>query len=454
MTYAKLLVVGLGANWRRLWAADAISSLGDGAYAAAVPLLAVYFTHSPAQVAGIATAASLPWLLCSLHAGVLADRYDRRRLMSIAQVVQALAVSIAAVTAMVPGGRIWVLYLASFALGAAETVFANSAQSMLPAVVGPAHLEAANGRQYATETVTQQFIGPPLGSLLFAASLPATRSLPFWLDALTFALSAFLIARIYLPRPTGAAALAGRRPASAADTAASVGGPTPAFAGPSPGGRPMRHDIAEGLRWLAGHRLLRTLAILLAVTNMAGQIANSTFVLFATERLHVGPRGYGILLAASAIGGVAGGLASRRIVAHLGTRCSIILGAALGAASAGVVGALARDAYVMVACMAASAFSATVWNVATVSMRQRIIPDRIRGRVNSVYRLAGWGSMPVGAAIGGVIATTYGLRAPWFVAAALRTGVVTVAALALRPALFAAAEAGAQTPRDTVPVAT
>jgi MFS family permease len=436
MSYAKLLCVSLGANWRRLWAADAISSLGDGAYAAAIPLLAVYFTRSPAQVAGVATAASLPWLLCSLHAGALADRYDRRRLMSIAQIVQAFAVSIAAVTAIVPGGRIWMLYVTSFALGAAETVFANSAQSMLPMVVGPAQLEAANGRQYATETVTQQFIGPPLGSLLFAAALPATRSLPFWLDALTFALSAFLIARIYLPRP-----------AAEADSADMTGVPGPAR-------RAMRHDIAEGLRWLAGHRLLRTLAILLAVTNVAGQIANSTFVLFATERLHVGPRGYGILLAASAIGGVAGGLASRRIVARLGTRRSIIVGAAIGAASACVVGALARDVYVMVACMAASAFSATVWNVATVSMRQRIIPDRIRGRVNSVYRLAGWGSLPIGAAVGGAIATAYGLRAPWFVAAAIRIGVVIVAALALRPALFAAAEAAAQPPRESVPVAT
>jgi MFS family permease len=111
MTYAKLLCVSLGANWRRLWAADAISSLGDGAYAAAIPLLAVYFTRSPAQAAGVATAASLPWLLCSPHAGALADRYDRRRLMSIAQIVQAFAVSIAAVTAMVPGGRIWMLYV-------------------------------------------------------------------------------------------------------------------------------------------------------------------------------------------------------------------------------------------------------------------------------------------------------------------------------------------------------
>ncbi|HKE67578.1 MAG TPA: MFS transporter [Micromonosporaceae bacterium] len=434
--------MGLGGNWRRLWAADAISSLGDGAYAAAIPLLAIYFTRSPAQVAGVATAASLPWLLCSLHAGVLADRYDRRRLMSIAQAVQATAVSLAAVVAIIPGGRIWMLYATSFALGAAETVFSNAAQSMLPTVVASEHLEAANGRQYATETVTQQFIGPPLGSLLFAAALPATRSLPFWLDALSFAVSALLIARIRLAPATAAGlatAASAVGSASAAGSAGSAGplasaGP-PSAARPAPR-RPMRHDIVEGLHWLLAHRLLRTLAILLAVTNMAGQLAYSTFVLFATQQLHVGTRGFGVLLAASAIGGVAGGLGSRRIVALLGTRRSIILGAAVGAASAAVVGLLARDAYVMVACMAASAFSATVWNVATVSMRQRIIPDRIRGRVNSVYRLAGWGSLPIGAAIGGVIATAFGLRAPWLFAAGLRAGVVVAVVALLRPALF------------------
>jgi MFS family permease len=419
--------VGLGGNWRRLWAADAISSLGDGAYAAAIPLLAIYFTRSPAQVAGVATAASLPWLLCSLHAGVLADRYDRRRLMSIAQAVQATAVSLAAVVAIIPGGRIWMLYATSFALGAAETVFSNAAQSMLPTVVASEHLEAANGRQYATETVTQQFIGPPLGSLLFAAALPATRSLPFWLDALSFAVSALLIARIRLLPATATGS------ATAAGSATVAGSATATVSAPR---RPMRYDIVEGLHWLLAHRLLRTLAILLAVTNMAGQLAYSTFVLFATQQLHVGTRGFGVLLAASAIGGVAGGLGSRRIVALLGTRRSIILGAAVGAASAAVVGLLARDAYVMVACMASSAFSATVWNVATVSMRQRIIPDRIRGRVNSVYRLAGWGSLPIGAAIGGVIATAFGLRAPWLFAAGLRVGVVVAVVALLRPALF------------------
>jgi MFS family permease len=411
-----LRVTSLGANWRRLWVAGAVSSLGDGAYAAAIPLLAVAFTAQPAQVAGVSTATFLPWLLFSLHAGVLADRYDRRRLMWMAQAVQAGAVAAAALVATLPGGRIWMLYVTSFVLGAAETVFGNCSQTVLPAIVGREHLETANGRQYASQTVAEQFVGPPLGSLLFAAALPATRSLPFWLDALSFAVSAVLIARIRLSRPAD-------KP------------------GPAPARRPMRQDIAEGLRWLGRHRLLRTLALLLAVTNLAGQLGYSTFVLFARDELHVGARGYGVLLTATAVGGVLGGVASRRIVARLGTRRAILLGSGLGTAAAAAVGLLAHNAAVMVVCMALSAFAGTQWNVATVSLRQRIIPDRIQGRVNSVYRLAGWGALPIGATLGGVIASSAGLRAPWYIAAALRLGVLTVALVSLRPSVFAYAQA-------------
>lgn len=419
-------MASLGANWRRLWVAGAVSSLGDGAYAAAIPLLAVGFTAQPAQVAGVSTATFLPWLLFSLHAGVLADRYDRRRLMWIAQAVQAGAVAAAALVAILPGGRIWMLYVTSFVLGAAETVFGNCSQTILPAIVGPAQLEAANGRQYASQTVAEQFVGPPLGSLLFAAALPATRSLPFWLDALSFAVSAVLIARIRLSRP--------------ADKL-----------GTAPARRPMRHDIAEGLRWLGRHRLLRTLALLLAVTNLAGQLGYSTFVLFARDELHVGARGYGVLLTATAVGGVLGGLASRRIVARIGTRRAILLGSALGTTAAAAVGLLAHNAVVMAACLALSAFAGTQWNVATVSLRQRIIPDRIRGRVNSVYRLAGWGAMPIGATLGGVIASQAGLRAPWYASAVLRLGVLTTALLSLRPCIFASAETRAEQETEDTP---
>jgi MFS family permease len=412
----------LGSSWRNLWAAGGISSLGDGAYFAAVPLLAVSFTTNPRLIAGVATAAFLPWLLFSLHAGALADRYDRRRLMWTAQAVQAAAVAAVAVIATLHLHQIWVLYLTSFALGSAETVFSNAAQSVLPSVVPPALLETANGRQYATETVTDLFAGPPLGSVLFAIA-PA---LPFWLDAASFAVSVLLLTRVRF-RPDFEPPAARER-------------------------RPMRHEIAEGLRWLFRHRLLRTLAILLAVTNMASSIANSTFVLFAHGELHVSNRLYGVLLATSAIGGVLGGVTAQRTVRWLGTRRAIIGASGLGALAAGVVAMLAGNIYVMGGCLALSAFSSTNWNVATVSMRQRMIPDYIRGRVNSTYRLAGWGSLPIGALIGGFVAADLGLRAPWLVSASMRLAVFLAAILVLRVADFAETE---RTPAPTpVPAVT
>jgi MFS family permease len=161
----------------------------------------------------------------------------------------------------------------------------------------------------------------------------------------------------------------------------------------------------------------------------------------------VGARGYGVLLTATAVGGVLGGLASRRIVARIGTRRAILLGSGLGTAGAAAVGLLAHDAVVMVACLALSAFAGTQWNVATVSLRQRIIPDRLLGRVNSAYRFIGWGVIPVGAFLGGIIANRFGLRAPFFVAGALILVSVVPALKVLTPESIAAAEAEAAAER-------
>jgi MFS family permease len=182
-----------------------------------------------------------------------------------------------------------------------------------------------------------------------------------------------------------------------------------------------------------------------AQSILPGQLAMSTLVLFAVRELRVGARGYGVMLG-GAVGGVVGGLVARRVVARLGTRGAVIAAATIGTSSVLVVGLFVRNPYLMPVCIAASWFSATVWNVATVSLRQRIIPDRLRGRVNSAYRLAGWGSMPIGAAVGGVIAAAWGLRAPWLVAGTIRLAVLATAIVALPASLFAAAEAGAAVP--------
>jgi predicted MFS family arabinose efflux permease len=209
------------------------------------------------------------------------------------------------------------------------------------------------------------------------------------------------------------------------------------------GRRSMRHEIAEGLRWLFRHRLLRTLAALLAITNMATNVGWSTLVLFARNDLHVGSRWYGVLLATSAVGGVLGGLTAQRIVRKLGTRRSIIAASGVGALGTAMIAVLVHNAYAMAACLTITSFAAVNWNVSTVSLRQRVIPDHIRGRVNSAYRLAAWGSIPIGALAGGFVANEFGLRAPWYLGAAMRLSVFASAVLLIRARDFASAETSA-----------
>jgi MFS family permease len=386
----------LGRDYWRLWWANAISSTGDGAFVAALPLLAVTITKDPRLVSVVTAATYLPWMVLSLPAGALVDRYDRATLMWRSQAVQAAVVAAVAILIVFRIGDIAVLAAAGLLLGCAEVVFSNAAQSVLPALVPPELLPKANGSQQVSLTVGESFLGPPAGSLLFAAAA----ALPFGLDALSFAGSAALLHR--LPR-TGL---------------------------PGTGPRPtIRTQIAEGLRWLARHRLLRVVAVLLGVYNFANQMGQAILVLLATQTLHLGTRGYGFLLAATAVGSVAGGLVAPRLTRWLGLLPSLIAGGVIDAAVFVGIG-LAPDPAVAAVMLAGQGFAVTMWNVVTVSLRQQIVPSALLGRVNSVYRMLGWGLMPVGALAGGFVAHAAGLRAPYIVAGIL-CGLALLAAIPL-----------------------
>jgi predicted MFS family arabinose efflux permease len=256
---------------------------------------------------------------------------------------------------------------------------------VLPALVPPELLPKANGSQQVSLTVGETFLGPPAGSLLFATAA----ALPFGLDAVSFAGSAALLAR--LPRTSGA-------------TSRETGQPRAS----------VRTQIAEGLRWLYRHRLLRVVAILLGIFNFANQMGQAVLVLLATQTLHVGTRGYGLLLAVTAVGSVIGGLVSPAVTRRLGMLPSLIIAGAVDAAVFAGLG-LAPDPAVAALMLAGQGFAVTMWNVVTVSLRQQVVPAHLLGRVNSVYRMLGWGLMPVGALAGGFVAHAAGLRAPYIV---------------------------------------
>jgi MFS family permease len=175
-------------------------------------------------------------------------------------------------------------------------------------------------------------------------------------------------------------------------------------------------------------------AVLLGIYNFANQMGQAILVLLATQTLHVSTRGYGLLLAASAVGSVIGGLVNPVLTRKLGLLPPLVLPAVAAAAAFVGIG-LAPDAVVVAAMLAVQGFSAAMWNVVTVSLRQRIIPGHLLGRVNSVYRMLGWGLMPLGALAGGFVAHAAGLRAPYIVAGLL----CGVSALISLPFLLAAA---------------
>jgi MFS family permease len=385
-----------GRHYWSMWWANAISSTGDGALLAALPLLAVTITRDPRLVSVVTAATYLPWMVLSLPAGALVDRYDRAALMWRAQAVQAAVVAVITVLVITHHAGIVALGVAGLLLGGAEVIFSNAAQAVLPALVPPELLPRANGSQEISLTIGESFLGPPLGSLLFAAAA----ALPFGLDAASFAASSAVVAT--LPRV--------RQPAGHA----------------RPG---LRAQIAEGLRWLGRHRLLRVVAVLLGVYNFANQMGQAVLVLLATQTLHVGTRGYGFLLAVTAVGSMAGGVLSPPLTRRLGLLPPLAIGGAIDAV--GFVGlGLAPGPPVAAVMLAGQGFAVAMWNVVTISLRQRIVPAPLLGRVNSVYRMLGWGLMPLGALAGGFVAHAAGLRAPYVVAGVL-CGLAMLAALPL-----------------------
>lgn len=378
-------MVKLPPSFARLLGASALSNLADGVFQVALPLLAVSLTRSPGLVAGVALAQRLPWLFMALPAGALADRLDRKRTMIRVDVLRVVVMGAIAAAVATDLDSIVLLYVAAVVLGVGETLFDTAAQSILPSVVDCDQLSAANGRLQAVELTANTFVGPPLGGLLAAAALTSAFALSSG-AYLVAALCLLGMAGSFRPDPSGAA-------------------------------KNMRREIAEGVRFVWHNPILRTLGLMLGLTNLAFTAHFSVFVLFATGPMHLSETGYGLLLTSSAFGGVAGSYAGPWLERRIGrARCLLLAILLFGSTLA--VPAFTTNVAANVAAFVGAAFGSVVWNVITVSLRQRITPDRLLGRMNSAYRLLGWGTMPLGAALGGAIAEVWGLR-PTFAVAAL-----------------------------------
>jgi MFS family permease len=310
-------------------------------------------------------------------------------MLVVVDVARAVLIGGLAAAAAFSTVHVWMLWMLAFGLGVGEVFFDSTSQTILPAVVQPELLPKANGMRYAVETTGNTFVGAPLGTLLFAVAV----WLPFGLDAVSFVVSALLVTTLrgrFRPEGLGL----GVRPPQ------------------------WRKDIASGLRYLWRSRALRTLAFVIALTNLAFATCESTFVLFATQQLGVSARLFGVLIAVVGAGSIAAGIAGGWLVNKVGRRFAILVASFVPILTMLSIGVIAVTWWV-VAMITVQAMMVTIWSIIAVSLRQRMVPDQMFGRVNSVFRWFSWGAMPVGALLGGVMAKTFGLRAPYFAGAAV-----------------------------------
>jgi MFS family permease len=389
-----------GRPFRLLLSANAVGNLGDGIGKVVLPLLAAALTRDPALIAGLSVAQFLPWLVCALPAGVLLDRVDRRLAAVAANTARAVLIGSLAVLVLVGAAALWLVYVTAVLVGIAETVADTAGNALVPEVVPAERLDHANSRLQSVETVGQNFLGSPLGGLAFAVFA----AFPLLLNSAGFALAAVLLFAM------GGA----HRPVR--ETVR----------------RPVLTELRDGLRVIRASPLVLRLMLVIGAVGLVYEIALAQLVLYALDHLRLSESAFGVLGAVSGAGGVAGAVLAPRLIARWGRRA--VLTGGLFAAGVCITGmGLTADPVAAAALYAGFAVPVMAVNVVSATVRHTAVPQEYLGRVLGAWRTVVFGTVPVGALVGGLLAGPAGGSAAMFVlSGVLQVVLALVAHLALR----------------------
>jgi MFS family permease len=372
------------ANFWMIWSANSLSNLGDGLYQVTLPLLAAQLTRSPSLIAALGVMSSLPWLIFALQAGSIVDRSDRRKVMLWVNGGRLLILSALTLAVMTGNASLPMLYIAALLLGIGETLVDTALTSIVPSVVSKDRLTWANARLTAAQTVTNTFIGPPLAG---------------YLAGLGFAIATGSSTLMYLMAGFALILMRGTFHVS------SEKGPQ------TQNGQQFWRHVTEGLRFLWKDRLIRDLTLFTASMNLFWSGWGALIVLYAVKP---GPMGlsefeYGIFLTAMAMGGLLGSVVCERLQRTIGTRNALALDF-IGTILLVGVPALTTNPWVVGAAAFFAGMGATVWVILVASIRQRLVPSDLLGRVYSASRFISWGIGPIGAMLAGFVAEVWGIR--------------------------------------------
>ena len=372
-------------NFRQLWIGDALGQFGAQLAMLALPIYAVSTLHATAWQMGALTAAeTAAFLLIGLPAGAWVDRMRKRRTLIVADLVRAMVLGVVVVTALSGHSSMALLYAAALTMSAATVFFDISHQSYVPGLVGLEHVVEGNSKLQATQSVAAVVAPAVGGALLRVISAPALIAG----TVLTYLTSAAAVGRI-----THEETLPAR-----ADR------------------RPLRTEIAEGVRFVIHQPLLRRIVACTSIGNFAGAASNALMVIYALRVLELDAATLGLVYSVSSVGGILGAVLADRVARWVGEGRAIALSALAWVPALALTPLAAPLARVGIPAAATlivgggvATFLIIVYNVAQVSFRQRLCPPALLGRMNASVRFIVWGVMPIGGLLGGFLGTHLGV---------------------------------------------
>ena len=375
-----------GSAFKKLWSASAASNVADGLLRTSAPLLATTLTKDPFLISAVGALIMLPWLLFAIPIGGIVDRVNRRHLLALASTVRLSAAGLLAFTVGFDLITLPIFFLSTFMFGIGEVLYDTTIQSMIPQVLKKSQLDKGNAQLQVTSVTLGEFIGAPLSGLLFAAAV----GLPFLFGSLGIALAILLV--LTIPKNYSIH----EAPAEPKEQ------------------KSFWADIRFGIRYLYEHKVLLKLVLLTSTLGFLYSAATSTLVLFITETLGAPVAIFGFLFAAPAVGALIGALLAPKISKRFGRSQTLAVAIVLAGILI-VIQGLSPNYFVLAFIAALSSVVVTTWNILLMSIYHQIIPSELFGRIHGTRRTLVWGLMPIGALIGGLIASV-DLRLPFLLA--------------------------------------